>query len=107
MDAYLFYEHNISGMLPEHLFRSYIFGIPRKYSRLATTFDNYTRIANRFPIVLFNGPTTEEDVDTFVKSNYTSVFIDIEEMFSSDKQVVKLARNEAENILIERMASLT
>jgi hypothetical protein len=106
MDAYLVHEHNIKGTLPENLFRSYIFGIPTKYLRPITAFNHYKRVQDSFPIVLFNGPCTEEDVISFINSNYQTFFFDMSLVFTSDKEKNKQAAKEAELLLNERMSSV-
>jgi len=106
MDAYLVHEHNIFGKLPEHLFCSYLHGVPKKYVRLVKTFDQYKIIQRSFPIVLFNGPTTEEDLTAFVESNYTTSFFDTPSMFAEDKQQREEAIKIAERQLYERVISL-
>ena len=102
MDAYLVHQHNVSGKLPETLFSSFINGIPKKYIRLINTLDQYKKISQSFPIVLFNGPTIEEDITTFIESNYTSSLFDMTNTFSEDKELRKQAAERAERILYER-----
>lgn len=105
MDALLTHEHNLFGRLPEQLFCSYLHGVPKKYFRVVTTYEQYKKIEQSFPIVLFNGPTTDKDVTTFIESGYTSSFFDLEPMFSTDKEEKNLAFRQAEQMLYERTIS--
>lgn len=106
MDAYLVHEHDVFGRLPEHLFCSYLHGVPKKYVRLVKTFDQYNTIRQTFPIVLFNGPTTEEDITSFIESNYTTSFFDVSLMFTEDERQREQVVKQAEQQLYERVISL-
>jgi hypothetical protein len=74
MDAYLAYEHNIVGGLPEELFYAYLYGISLKEKRVDKSLKHELNIMKKTPIVLFNGPTTKEDVEQFIRSDYTIRF---------------------------------
>lgn len=74
MDAYLAYEHNIIGGLPEQLFYSYLYGISLKEKRVYPTIEHELNVMKKTPIVLFNGPTNDADVERFIESGYTLRF---------------------------------
>ena len=106
MDAYLVHEHNVFGKLPETLFCSFIYGIPQKYFRLVKTLDQYNNILQSFPIILFNGPTTNEDISRFIESDYTWSPFDITDTFSENKELRKQSADRALRILYERTINM-
>lgn len=81
MDGFLFYEHNIRGGLPENGFYSFLYDIDRKIKRILSSPEEYKQVKAAIPIVLFNGPTTQEDIDKFVKNNYEHDPLYFEESF--------------------------
>lgn len=74
MDAYLSYEHNIIGGLPEDMFYSFLYGIDLKHKRSYPTHQYELEVIKKTPIALFNGPTTDQDVEDFITSGYTLSF---------------------------------
>ena len=106
MDAYLVHEHNVFGKLPETLFCSFIYGIPQKYFRLVKTLDQYNNILQSFPIILFNGPTTNEDISRFIESDYTWSLYNMTDRFSENKELRKQSADRALRILYERTINM-
>jgi hypothetical protein len=82
MDGFLFYEHKIRGGLPEDCFYSFLYDIDRKVKRIMSSPEEYEVYKDSVPIVLFNGPTTQEDIDDFVSNGYKSYYSRFEEAFN-------------------------
>jgi hypothetical protein len=107
MDGFLFYEHNIRGGLPEDGFYSYLYDIDRKVKRIITNPEEYKKVKASIPIVLFNGPTTQEDIDCFINNNYESDYLRFEETFSSSPERRKEIQKEINDDMQKRQLSMS
>jgi hypothetical protein len=107
MDGFLFYRHNIRGGLPEDCFYSFLYDIDRKIKRIITSPEEYTKVKASIPIVLFNGPTTQEDIDTFIKNNYKSDYLRFEETFGSSLERRKEIQKEINDDMDRRQLSMS
>jgi hypothetical protein len=107
MDGFLFYEHNIRGGLPEDSFYSFLYDIDRKIKRIITSPEEYKKVKASIPIVLFNGPTTQEDIDTFIKNNYESDYLRFGETFVSSLERKKEIQREIDEDMKLRQLSMS
>jgi hypothetical protein len=95
MDPFLYYEMQCRGGLPEDMFYSFIMGIDLKIKRMITDPADFYNVKNSIPIVLFNGPTTDEDIVEFIASDYKKEFDDFsfaEFLYGNQKKREQLNR---------------
>ena len=104
MDCFLYYECRIRGGLPEDMFYSYLLGIDRKVYRVISSPEDYQKIRRSTPIVLFNGPTTDDDIQQFIESGYEKEYVNFAEFFYASKEQRDALNKAIEDDFNQRLA---